>query len=273
MSGGSAAAPMFAGSIPQIYDRYFVPLIFEPYAVDLARRLTGLRLTRILEIAAGTGALTRHLAATLPPDVAVMATDLSQAMLDHAAAVGTSRPVEWRQADALDLPFDDTSFDAVVCQFSAMFYPDRPRAYAEARRVLRRGGWFLFNVWDRIEDNEFTWLAERALAELFPEDPPRFMSRLPHGYHDSATIRSDIAKGGFSAQPRIETVTARSRAASARIPALALCHGSPLRAEIEARDPSKLAVATDAVAAAIATRFGLGAVDGKIQAHVIAVQS
>ncbi|HEV8444799.1 MAG TPA: class I SAM-dependent methyltransferase [Steroidobacteraceae bacterium] len=273
MSRAGTPGPMFAGSIPEIYDQYFVPLIFEPYAIDLARRLAGLPLTRVLEIAAGTGALTRQLATTLPRDVSLLATDLSQAMLDHAAAVGASRPVEWQQADALDLPFDDGSFDAVVCQFSAMFYPDRARAYAEARRVLRRGGLFLFNVWDRIEDNEFAWLAEQALATLFPEDPPRFMSRVPHGYHDTAMIRRDLAKGGFSSDPRIETVTARSRAAAARVPAIALCQGSPLRAEIEERDASKLAAATDAAEAAIAARFGRGPVDGKIQAHVIAVNS
>lgn len=273
MSEGAARAPMFAGSIPEIYDRYFVPLIFEPYAADLARRLAGLPLTHVLEIAAGTGALTRQLARTLPPDTSLVATDLSQAMIDYATSVGTSRPVEWRQADALELPFAAGSFDVVVCQFSAMFYPDRPRAYAESRRVLRRGGLFLFNVWDRIEDNEFAWVAEQALARMFPDDPPRFMSRLPHGYHDTAMIRRDVAQGGFSSEPRIETVTARSRAASARVPAMALCQGSPLRLEIEARDRSKLAAATDAVEAAIAARFGPATVDGKIQAHVIAVES
>jgi SAM-dependent methyltransferase len=267
---------MFAGSIPEVYDKYMVPLIFEPYAIDLAKRLAGLPLTHVLEIAAGTGALTRRLALTLPHGVSLIATDISQAMLDHAAAVGTSRPVEWRQADALALPFDDGSFDAVVCQFSAMFFPDRARGFAEARRVLRPGGVFFFNVWDRIEDNEFTFVAEQALAALFPDDPPSFMTRLPHGYHDTAIIRRDLANGGFSSQPpslpRIETVTARSRAASARIPAMALCQGSPLRTEIESRDPARLAAATDVAEAAIAARFGHAAVDGKIQAHVIAVQ-
>jgi SAM-dependent methyltransferase len=263
---------MFAGSIPEVYDKYFVPLVFEPYAIDLAQRLAGLSLTNVLEVAAGTGALTRQLAMRLPHSVSLVATDLSQAMLDHAAAVGTSRPVEWRQADALDLPFEPGSFDAVVCQFSAMFFPDRARAFAEARRMLRRGGVFLFNVWDRIEENEFAWLAEQALATLFPLDPPRFMSRLPHGYHDTAMIRRDLSSGGFSSEARIETVTARSRAASARIPAMALCQGSPLRAEIEARDPSKLDAATEAAEAAIAARFGHAAVDAKIQAHVIAVE-
>jgi len=247
-----------------------VPLIFEPYAKDLAMRLANLPLTNVLEIAAGTGVLTRRLATTLPLGVRILATDVSQAMLDHAAAIGTGRPVEWGQADALALPFDDDSFDAVVCQFSVMFFPDRARAFAEARRVLRRGGLFLFNVWDRIEENDFPCLVDRAVAGLFPTDPPHFMADLPHGYHDVAMIRRDLSQGGFSSDPRIETVTARSRAASARVPAMAFCQGTPLRNEIESRDRAKLGAATDAAQAAIAARFGHAAVEGKIQAHVVA---
>ena len=145
----------FAGSIPRIYDTHLVPLIFEPYAADLVARLALRPLARVLEIAAGTGVVTRQLASVLAPHVAVVATDLNQAMLDEAAARGTSRPVEWRQADAMQLPFPDGSFDAVVCQFGVMFFPDKPKALSEARRVLKPGGVFLFNVWDRIEENEF----------------------------------------------------------------------------------------------------------------------
>src|SRR6185436_20903139 len=201
------------------YDKYLVPLIFEPYAIDLARRLAALPLTNVLELAAGTGVVTRRLAMALPDTVFIVATDLSQPMLDQAASVGTRRPVEWRQADAFQLPFDKGSFDAVVCQFGVMFLPDKARAFAEARRVLRRGGTFIFNTWDRIEENEFPQVVGEALAQRFPQDPPRFMERVPHGYHDTATIRRDLSGGGFSSEPRIETVAARSRAAAARIPA------------------------------------------------------
>jgi SAM-dependent methyltransferase len=271
VSRAPAQAPVFAGSIPQIYDKYLVPLIFEPYAIDLGQRLVALPLTNVLELACGTGAVTRRLAMALPENVFIIATDLSQPMLDHAAAVGTSRPVEWRQADALQLPFDKASFDAVVCQFGVMFFPDRARAYAEVRRVLRSGGVFLFNVWDRIEENEFTHVIHQTLAGVFPDDPPSFIARVPHGYHDTATIRRDLSSGGFSEQPVIQTVTARSRAASARIPAMAFCQGTPIRNEIEARDPARLEAATDAAAIALAARFGRAAVDGKIQAHIIGV--
>jgi SAM-dependent methyltransferase len=273
VNAGAPRAPGFAGSIPQVYDQYLVPLIFEPYAIDLAQRLGGLPLTNVLELAAGTGVVTRRLAMALPPDVFIIATDLSQPMLDHAAAVGTSRPVEWRQADAMRLPFDKASFDAVVCQFGAMFFPDKARAFAEVRRVLRSGGVFLFNAWDRIEENEFAQVAVEALAGVFPDDPPRFMAQVPHGYHDPATIRRDLASGGFSEQPEIQTVAARSRAASARIPAVAYCQGTPIRNEIEVRDRARLEAATDATESALAARFGRAAVDGKIQAHVVSVSA
>ena len=268
-----ATDKVFAGSIPKLYDTYLVPLIFEPYAADLIARLRSGRLSKVLEVAAGTGVVTRAMASGLPDGVSIVATDLNQAMLDHAATVGTKRAVEWRQADAMQLPFADEAFDAVVCQFGVMFFPDKPKAFAEARRVLKRGGVFLFNAWDRIEDNEFADTVTTALASVFPQDPPRFMARTPHGYHDRSAIERDLAAGGFSGSPRIDTVTARSKAASPRIPALAYCQGTPLRNEIEARDASRLGEATDVAAEAIARRFGPGAVDGKIQAHVVTIES
>jgi SAM-dependent methyltransferase len=262
----------FSGSIPKLYDTHLVPLIFADYAADLARRLSWLRSGRVLEIAAGTGVVTRALASALPEPVSIVATDLNQAMLDEASAVGTSRPVEWRQADAEQLPFGDATFDAVVCQFGVMFFPDKPKAFREARRVLRPGGTFLFNVWDRIADNEFADAVTTALESVFPSDPPRFMARVPHGYFEHATIARDLAAAGFG-PPRIDVVPARSRAESARTVAIAFCQGTPLRNEIEARDAARLGLATDAATAAIASRFGSGEVDGKIQAHVVTARA
>ena len=264
---------VFAGAVPKLYETHLVPLIFEPYAADLAKRLEGRPVSRLLELAAGTGVVTRALASVLPERSAIVATDLNQAMLDQAAAVGTKRAVEWRQADAMQLPFQDASFDVVVCQFGVMFFPDKARAFAEARRVLRPGGVFLFNVWDRIEENEFAETITGALASVFPNDPPRFMERTPHGYHDRDRIARDLANGGFTASPVIDTVAARSRARSPREPAIAYCQGTPWRNEIEARDAARLGEATDAAAEALARRFGRGAVDGKIQAHVVTVQA
>ena len=264
---------IFAGSIPKLYDTHLVPLIFEPYAADLANRLRSRSLSRVLEIAAGTGVVTRALAAVLPESVSIVATDLNQAMLDQGATVGTKRAVEWRQADAMKLPFGDATFDAVVCQFGVMFFPEKSKAFAEARRVLRPGGVFLFNVWDRIEENEFADTVTAALATVFPKDPPRFLARTPHGYHDRHVIEPDLASGGFVAAPRIDTLAARSKATSPRVPAIAYCQGTPLRNEIESRDASRLGEATDIAAEAVARRFGRGAVDGKIQAHVVSIET
>ena len=263
---------VFTGSVAEIYDSQLVPMIFEPYADDLARRVAALDPSRVLELAAGTGAATRALTRALPARVDLLATDLNQAMLDRAAAAGTRRPVRWAQADAQRLPFDDESFDVVACQFGAMFFPDKVRAFSEARRVLRPGGALAFNVWDRIEENEFADVVTAALARLFPEDPPRFMARTPHGYFDREAISSDLASAGFEATPRIETVAERSRARTARAPAIAYCQGTLLRNEIEARAGDGLAEATEACTAAIADRFGAGPVDGKIQAHVVIIQ-
>ena len=264
---------VFTGSIPKLYDTYLVPLIFEPYAADLVKRLSSRSLSRVLEIAAGTGVVTRALASALPESVSIVATDLNQAMLDQARAVGTNRTVEWRQADAMQLPFQDATFDAVVCQFGVMFFPDKSKAFSEARRVLRPGGVLIFNVWDRIMENEFADTVTTALESLFPKDPPRFLARTPHGYHDHRTIERDLANGGFMTSPRIATVAARSRATSPRIPAVAYCQGTPLRNEIETRDASRLGEATDIAAEAIGKRFGRDAVDSRIQAHIVTIES
>lgn len=264
---------VFAGSIPKLYETHLVPLIFEPYAADLKERIKSRGVARLLEIAAGTGVVTRALATALDRNASIVATDLNQAMLDQAAAVGTARPVEWRLADAMALPFPDGAFDTVVCQFGAMFFPDKAKAFSEARRVLQPGGTFIFNVWDRISENDFADAVTTAIESVFPEDPPRFLARTPHGYHDHGTIERDLAAAGFEKPPQIVTVAARSRAQSARIPAIAYCQGTPLRNEIEARDASRLLQATDVAAEAIAQRFGTGAVDGKIQAHIVIVDA
>jgi ubiquinone/menaquinone biosynthesis C-methylase UbiE len=260
---------VFAGAIPENYDRYMVPMIFEPYARDLAHRVAALSPHDVLETAAGTGVLTRLIAAQLPAGGRFVVTDLNQPMLKFARQQMPADPrVEWAQADAQDLPFPDGSFDLVCCQFGAMFFPDRVRAYREARRVLRPDAQLLFAVWDRIEQNEFAAEVEDALAELFPKDPPRFMSRTPHGYYDVELIRAELGAAGF-ASVTVSVVGAESRAPSARTAATAYCQGTPLRAEIEARDPGGLARATDRASAALAARFGDGEIVGRIRAYVV----
>jgi ubiquinone/menaquinone biosynthesis C-methylase UbiE len=273
MIGGGEAAAMdadrdFRGSVPALYDRYLGPMIFAPYAEDMVARLAWLAEGHLLETAAGTGIVTRALDAALPPGVAILATDLNQPMLDHAAGQLSSARVAWRQADAQALPFADGIFDAVVCQFGAMFFPDRPRAFAEARRVLRPGGRFLLSVWDRIEANDFADAVVRAVAGLFPRNPPMFLARTPHGHHDLEVLRAELRAAGFDSV-EAEAVARESRAPDARAVAIGFCQGTPMRGEIEAHGARALAAATEAAAATITARFGDGPITGRIRAQVL----
>jgi ubiquinone/menaquinone biosynthesis C-methylase UbiE len=264
-----ATDKQFTGSIADVYDRYLVPLIFEAYARDTAARLAEAALRDVLETAAGTGVLTRAIAARPETGVRLVATDLNQPMLDLAALRQPHGPaVTWRQADALALPFEDQEFDAVVCQFGAMFFPDKIRGYREARRVLRAGGRFIFSVWDRISENEFADVVTDALKAVFPCDPPNFMARIPHGYHDLRQIRDELDEADFSSMSA-ETIGHTSRAASPSDVAVAFCQGTPLRNEIVARDASRLEDATQRAADALAKRFGPGPIEGRIRAHII----
>jgi ubiquinone/menaquinone biosynthesis C-methylase UbiE len=265
----SDADKAFAGSIPEFYDTYMVPLIFETYAEDMAARVASNAPMSVLETAAGSGVVPRALIDRLHPGARYVVTDLNQSMLDHAARRQVpDKRIEWGQADALDLPFEDDSFDAVVCQFGAMFFPDRIKGYSEARRVLRKGGSFFFNVWDKIENNEFADVVTDAAAKMFPDDPPRFLARIPHGYFEHDLIREDLTRAGFS-EFAIVTKEETSRAPTARQVAVAYCQGTPLRNEIEARDRASVQRVTDYATGAIKARFGKGPVTAKICAHVV----
>jgi ubiquinone/menaquinone biosynthesis C-methylase UbiE len=259
---------VFAGSIPEIYERFLVPLIFEPYALDLARRVRAANPQSLLETAAGTGVLTRAISTALPASARLVVTDLNQAMLDVARSKLTKDDrIEWKQADALALPFPEQSFDLVICQFGVMFFPDKVQGFREACRVLKPSGQFLFSVWAGIEHNEFADVVTNALADLFPQDPPRFLARTPHGYHDVEQIRHQLIAAGFR-QVASEEVDHMSSCLAANVPAIAYCQGTPLRSEIEARDASRLEEATRHASEALASRFGAGAIEGKIRAIV-----
>ncbi len=263
MSGANAA---FAGSVPAIYDQHLGPLFFEPYAADLAERATALRPERILEIAAGTGIVTRALRAALP-DATIIATDLNEGMLAQGARELRDAHVSWRQADAMALPFRDAEFDLVVCQFGAMFFPDRTTAFREAWRVLRPGGHFVLNMWASLEHNEIPRIIAHAVTRAFPDDPPRFIERVPHGHGDAAVTEAELRAAGFSGIA-FESVELPSRAPSPAGPAIGLCQGSPVRQQIEQRDAGRLAEITAAATRALAERFGPGPIEAQMRANV-----
>jgi ubiquinone/menaquinone biosynthesis C-methylase UbiE len=257
----------FAGAVPSNYDRLMVPLIFRPYAEELASRASRLHPARILETAAGTGVVTEAMHRAMP-DAEIVATDLNQPMLDVAADHIRSDRVRFLAADALDLPFEDGSFDLVVCQFGSMFFPDRVRGHAEARRVLREGGHYLLAIWDRIERNPVSNASQEALIELFPGDPPLFLLEGPFGYADPSAIEHDLRKAGFE-HIQIDTVERRSRSASARDAAAALCYGTPMGVEVEDREPGALERAFATVENKLRAFEGLSGVDAPMSAHIV----
>ncbi|RDI60118.1 class I SAM-dependent methyltransferase [Microvirga subterranea] len=264
----TATDTAFAGSIPALYDRYLGPLLFEPYGQDLAERLKDIRQGRVLETAAGTGIVTRALARTLPSEAEIVATDLNQAMLDHAMTQIHAPNVRWQQADAQSLPFEDASFDAVVCQFGMMFLPDKPRGYREALRLLKPGGRFVFNIWGRIADNPVSEAVSDAVAKLFPDDPPRFLERTPYGHADPDRILGEVEQAGFEAV-EIDEVKKTSVVRSPQDPVIGLCQGSPLRGEIEARAPGRLEEITTRATEVLAEHFGTGPFENPMLAFVV----
>lgn len=264
----SATDSVFAGSIPALYEQYLGPLLFQPYAQDLAARLKDVTSGRILETAAGTGILTRALAKTVPPQVEIVATDLNQAMLDLAQTKLQAPNITWRQTDAQTLPYEDGSFDAVVCQFGVMFFPDKQAAYREALRVLKPDGLYLFNVWGRLDANPVSKIVSDIAIEMFPENPPRFMERTPFGYFDEDRLRGELQLAGFQTVA-IEAVDRASQAPSARHAATGLTQGTPLRGEIEARAPHRLQEVTEKAERALAKQFGDGGFQTPMRALVV----
>jgi ubiquinone/menaquinone biosynthesis C-methylase UbiE len=264
----TATDTAFTGSIPGLYDRCLGPLLFEPYAEEVARRAARLGPDRILEVAAGTGIVTDALARSLP-EAAIVATDLNPAMLDVARQRVRSGKVSFQAADAQDLPFRDGEFDIVVCQFGVMFYPDKVKGDAEARRVLRDGGHYLLVIWDRLDRNPASQIAHDAVAALYPDNPPSFLARTPFGYADPEVIERDLRAAGFS-RIAIDTVELKSRnQANASDAAVGLVGGCPLAGEIEERDSSGLQRAIDAAARALRVLDKDGHFDSALSAYVV----
>jgi ubiquinone/menaquinone biosynthesis C-methylase UbiE len=264
MSGQSV---FFAGSAAENYDRYLGPMFFEPYAADLISRLSAGENGSVLELACGTGIVTRMLRDRLPATAKLTATDFSRPMMALAQKkFAAGEPVVWQQADASDLPFADAEFDAVICQFGLMFVPDKLKAMREAKRVLKPGASFHFNIWTGLEDNDFARITHETITALFPIDPPAFYE-IPFGYHDRAAIESSLGEAGF-AEVRCDDVSFPSHGVSAESATIGLVEGNPIAQTIIERDPAALPRAKEAVADALRQRFGGGAMQGKMRALI-----
>jgi SAM-dependent methyltransferase len=243
----------FVGSVPELYDRHLGPVFMEPYARDLASRVTIPAGARLLELACGTGKLTRELVAALPATVEITATDLNDAMLAVARTRVTAPNVVWSTADAMALPFEDARFDAAVCQFGVMFFPDKVEGARQVRRVLKPRGSYWFNVWGTLDENPISRVSHEAVGALFDGEPPMFY-KVPFGYNDRDRIAADLRAGGFS-QVDIDVVDKQAEAVSAAHMAVGLVQGNPIIGAINERGLSPVAV-TSAVAAALGRAFG-----------------
>ena len=255
---------VFGGSIPENYERYLGPSFFEPFAKDTATRLDPARHRNVLEIACGTGIVTRRLRDRLSPEARLVATDLNRAMLALAQTKSVEN-VTWREADASALPFADGSFDAVICQFGVMFFPDKEAAMLETHRVLNSGGVFLFNVWDSFEQNPAARTAHETIASFFERDPPSFY-QTPFGFHDAELIRRLLRKAGFK-EIEISVVPLPCRSRSAAEFAIGLVRGNPVATAIEERGMS-VGPVVRAVEKEIGERFGVAPVETTMQALV-----
>ncbi len=257
----------FTGSIPELYDGHLGPVLFEPYARDLGRRLSLREGMRILELACGTGIVTRHLLDRLPTGARLTATDLNEGMLAHARIrVAASPFLEWRQADASALPFPDRSFDLVVCQFGVMFFPDKPQAAAEVRRVLAPGGMFVFNVWDSLDTNPMGRISHETIARLFPDDPPDFY-QIPFGFHRHEELRALLSGAGFR-DVALEVVAFDIQCPDAHHAAIGFVEGNPVSLAIKERGQETGPV-VEAVAQALTRELGDKPMRARMQAIVV----
>ena len=261
----------FVGKIPENYDRHLSALLFNPYADDLVARLPVHDGMRVLEVACGTGIVTRRLVDRLAGRGSIIATDLNDAMFAHARK-GLPRRGDaiWRTADGTSLPFETRSFDALLCQFGVMFFPDKAAGAREAFRVLKPGGVYLFSVWDALERNPVQRLTHETIARFFPDDPPKFYT-VPCGFHDTAELESLLRAAGFE-EIRCERVAKEGESPSAAEAATGLIEGNPIYDDIMQRKPEALEPIKAAVAARLAEELGDRPLRAPLRAIVVSAR-
>ena len=257
----------FSGTIPTFYEKYLGPLFFEPFALEMAKRVKKMSPSSLLELASGTGRLTKYLPFVLPSGASFHATDLNPAMLQIAQDRLKGIDIDWGIVDAVQLPFADRSFEAIACQFGVMFYSDKSKAYQEAYRVLKPGGSFLFAAWDDLEHNPIAQIANELSKEFFPVDPPKFYE-LPFSYCVEQEIREDLASADFT-QVEIELVTLKGHADTAEEIALGIFEGSPIYTTITERDASALPLIKRKMVEQLKKEFGAANLKVPIQARIV----
>jgi len=248
------ASISYSGTIPEFYDRFLGPLLFQPYAMDLASRTCQGSADHVLEIACGSGLVTRQLIRKLPSWSELIASDINPDMIATAKERVKEEHIDWLVADRQDLPFRESSFDLVVCQFGFMFMPEKGRAFKEAARVLKPDGRLLFNVWDRIENNPLIDLADKTVRGFFPVDPPSFY-QVPFSFYDVGTIQELLDAAGFR-NTKIELVKEQSFSPTARDAATGIVDGIPVSTYIQKCNPALLDVIRNRVEKEIARLFG-----------------
>jgi len=266
----ATASPTFSGSVPNTYHTFLGPLIFDAYAKDMTARLAGVLKSNatVLELAAGTGIVTKQVLAALPAGAKLTVTDISEPMLSLAKSQISDPRLTFQPADACQLPFPDKSFDALFCQYGVMFFPDKVQAMKEARRVLAPGGTYIFNIWDSFEHNPIPHTVHQTLATLIPTNPIPFLAKMPFGYSDRAEIERVTRAGGFS-NVAIETVEFPSSAPTAADAARAWVEGTPVLAALNERGKTDPAPIRAEVEKALAAKFGNGPCRSTMRAIVV----
>jgi ubiquinone/menaquinone biosynthesis C-methylase UbiE len=243
----------FSGSIPDNYEKYLGPFLFEPYAVHVASLLQDKKYPAILEIACGTGRVTAHLAKDVQHDF-LTATDLNADMMEVAKQIVTDKNINWQLADAMQLPFADNSFDLVVCQFGIMFFPDKLKGLQEAYRVLKPGGKLLFSTWDKLEHNPAIQEGRKIIESYFGENPPGFYN-IPFMMHDEDELQMLMKNAGFK-NCKINLVKKEGISASAADLSKGMVMGSPIFLSIIEKDPALVEKIETHVEKVLAENFG-----------------